>query len=324
MNKLRLITTTALAAMLAFGANAQEAGDNVLTVRLNTDVRNLDPAHWFSEYDKQVAMPIYDGLIRYVPGTYETELALAESLEVSDDGTRIDFTLRQGVQCQNGYGELTANDVKFSFERFLDEENPSPYVDDWRPLQEVEVTGDYEGTIVLDSAFAPLFSSTLPIMSGKIVCQAAVEDLGVEEFALNPVGTGPYMLESWNPNQDVTLVRNPDYYGEAPHFDAIHFVIISDEQSAELALRSGEVDFGQLQLSSLIGLERDPSIETQIYPDLAYRWIGMNVENPKLEDVRVREAIRLAIDVPSIMIVAYEGLVDQSYAMIAQGLTGSL
>lgn len=318
----RFLTTSVLALVFTGSALAQDEDGGTLTVRLPTDVRNLDPAHWFSEYDKQVAMPLYDGLIRYIPGTYETELVLAESLEVSDDGTRIDFTLRQGVQCHAGYGELTANDVKYSFERFLDTDYPSPYVDDWRPLQGVEVTGDYEGTIVLDKAFAPLFNSTLPMMSGSIVCEEAVADLGVEAFAMNPVGTGPYLFDSWNPNRDITLVRNADYWGEQPYFDEIRFVIIPDEQSAELALRAGEVDFSLLQLSALSLLERDPNIETTTYPGLSYRWIGMNVEHPKLEDVRVREALRLAIDVPSILIVAYEGLAEQSHALVAEGLTG--
>ncbi len=321
-NFTRIITAAFLLALIAGPAMAQDDGGGTLTVRLPTDVRNLDPAHWFSEYDKQVALPLYDGLIRYIPGTYDTELVLARTLEVSDDGTRIDFTLHEGVQCHDGYGELTASDVKYSFERFLDPANPSPYVDDWRPLQSVEVTGRYEGTIVLENAFAPLFSSTLPLMSGAVVCEEAVEDIGIEAFAMNPVGTGPYMFGNWNPNRDVTLVRNPDYFGEQPYFDEIRFVIIADEQSAELALRAGEVDFAQLQLSALALLERDPGIETNVYPGLSYRWIGMNVEHPKLQDVRVREAIRLAIDVPSILIVAYEGLAEQSFALIAEGLPG--
>lgn len=317
----RILAAITLVSLLVPAASAQE-GEEVLTVRLVADIRNLDPAHWFSEYDKQVAMPLYSGLVRYQPGTYETELDLAESIESSEDGTEIHFTLREGVQCHGGYGELTANDVKFSFERFLDPDNPSPYADDWRPLERVEVTDTYEGTIVLSSAFAPLWNSTLPLMAGSVVCEAAVEEMGAQAFGTSPVGTGPYMLDSWEPNRQVVLKRNPDYYGEAPHYDEIRFVVIQDEQSAELALQAGDVDFSQLQLSSLFQLERNPNIETVVHPNLSYRWIGMNVENPKLEDVRVREAIRYAIDVPSILIVAYEGMVEESHALIAEGLTG--
>lgn len=320
----RIVAVLALIACLATPALAQESGDadRVLTVRLPTDIKNLDPAYWFSRYDKDVAMPIYSGLIRHQPNSYETELELAESLDVSDDGTEIRFTLRQGVQCHRGYGELTADDVKFSFERFLDEENPSPYADDWRPLDRVDVTGRYEGTIVLSSAFAPLWNSTLPLMSGSVVCQEYVEEVGADVFATDPVGTGPYQFTSWDPNREIVLERNPDYFGDAPFYDEIRFVIISDEQTAELALQSGQVDFSEVQFSSLPLLERDAGVSTNVLPSLSYGWIGMNVENPKLEDVRVRQAIRLAIDVPSILIVAYEGAVERSNSLIAPGLNG--
>ena len=86
--------------------------------------------------------------VTFKPGTWELQNVLAEEIKTSDDGLRIEFKLKEGVQFQKGYGELTAEDVKFSHERFLD---PAwtPHKGDWEALDKVEVTGKYTGVIVL-------------------------------------------------------------------------------------------------------------------------------------------------------------------------------
>lgn len=287
------------------GTSDPDREPRVLRIRIPTDIKNMDPAHWFSRYDQIVGSPLLSGLIAYEPGSYETRLDLAESLEVSEDGTQLHFRLKEGVMCHKGNGELTAADVKFSYERFHDPDLPSPYGDDWQVLDRVDVTGRYEGTIVLSAPFAPLWHTTLPMMAGADI-----------------VATGPYYLDRWEPDRQVVLKRNTEYFGEQPYYDEIRFIVIKDEQSAEIALESGEVDFGEVQLSSLMLFERNPSLETVLRPSLSYRWIGLNAEHPKLADRRVREAIRLAIDVPSILIVAYEGQAEQSGAIIGEGITG--
>lgn len=300
------------------------ASAQTLRVRLETDIKNVDPAHWFSNIDQSVALPIFAGLIKEDPATGEIELDLATELEQSEDGRTVDFTLREGVQCHRGVGELTADDVKFSFERFLSTENPSPYADDWRGLEEVEVTGRYSGTIHFAEPFMPLWTSTLPRLSGAIVCEDHVEAVGVEAFKTDPVGAGPYEFVSWTPDQEIVLQRNEAYYGDLPEWEEIRFVVIKDEQAAEIALESGAVDITRVPLSSLFMYEDYPGITITSKPSLSYSWIGFNVEHPKLQDVRVREAIINAIDVQSIIDVAYEGRAVQAPGMIAPGLFGAL
>lgn len=299
------------------------SADN-LRIRLETDIKNMDPAHWFSNIDQTVAMPIFSGLVIENPNTGEVELDLATSLEQSDDGLQVHFALREGVQCHRGLGELTASDVKFSFERFLDPDNPSPYADDWQTLDHVEVIDDYHGTIHFSEPFAPLWTSTLPRLSGAVVCEAHVEQVGFDAFGTDPVGSGPYEFVSWSPDQQIILKRNDAYYGDTPEWDEIRFVIIKDEQAAEIAIESGSVDVTRIPLSSVFMYEHHPTIEVDSSPGLSYSWIGMNVEHPKLADVRVREAITLAIDVPSILLVAYEGQAERAHGMIAPGLLGAL
>ena len=299
------------------------SADN-LRIRLETDIKNIDPAHWFSNIDQTVALPIFAGLVAENPETGEIELDLATSVEQSEDGLRVDFTLREDAQCHRGLGEVTASDVKFSFERFLDTDNPSPYADDWQTLDHVEVIDDYTGVIHFTEPFAPLFTSTLPRLSGAIVCQEHFEAVGFDAFGTDPVSAGPYEFVSWKPDQEIVLKRNEAYYGETPAWDEIHFVIIKDEQAAEIAIESGSIDVTRIPLSSVFMYENHPTIGLDSSPALSYSWIGMNVENPKLADVRVREAITLAIDVPSILLVAYDGQAAPGRGMVAPGLLGAL
>src|SRR5699024_9293027 len=115
-------------------------------------------------------------------------LDAAEEFEMNDEGTEIEFKLREGIQFHHGYGEMTAEDVKFSFERIIDPDENSQYASDWETLEEVEVTGKYTGKIILSEPFAPLLASTIPWTPGSILSKEAYEDRG-ERFALDPVGS---------------------------------------------------------------------------------------------------------------------------------------
>ena len=156
-------------------------------------------------------------LISYKPGAdrWEWELEAAEEVKQLDD-TTIAFRLKRGWQWTGGFGELTAEDVKFSFERIADPANKSPYHDDWSALDHVEVTGPYTGTIKLKQFFAPLWSTTLPVGSGRIVCKKAVEALPDKKFTTSvPASCGPYMLAEWQPKQRTVLRAQPRLQGPA-------------------------------------------------------------------------------------------------------------
>ena len=299
-----------------------ESGPRILRVRLYGDIQNLDPAHRISQNDDVVLNAVNEGLVRYGPGSYEVINQLAESIEMSEDGLRIDFKLKEGVQWHRGYGEVTAEDVKFSFERFLDPELEAAYADDWATLDQVEVHDRYSGTIVLSEPFAPLWSTTLPVASGNIISKAFAEEVGPEGLATDAVGTGPYMFAEWEPEQQVVLERNPDYHGEQPYWDEIHLIPISDDLSAEVALEAEELDFALISVPSIERFERHPQLEVVTFPSLRYNWIGMNIEHAKFQDINVRQAIRYGVDVPSILQAAYDGKVEQEKTLIPPGLLG--
>ena len=301
---------------------ATPAKPKILRVNMGWDIASVDPAFISLTGEAQVGEMIFPGLVVHDPVTHEMVNDLAERIEVSEDGLEISFKLKEGIMWQRGYGEVTAEDVKYSFERMIDEELGGWYFDDWATLDHVEVTGKYEGTIILNDLHAALWTSTLPEYSGKIVPKAYIEEVGYEAFGTDPVGVGPYLFDEWVPLERVVLKRDPDYYGKAPYYDEIRLLMIEDTQAAEAALETGEIDFTFIDLISVERFEADPDFAVTVLPTLGFEWIGMNIEHPKLQDINVRQAIRYAIDVPGIIQVAFDGLVDQSKTLIPPGVLG--
>jgi peptide/nickel transport system substrate-binding protein len=299
-----------------------EAEAKVLRIRANSDLSTADPAFHPASMDTMVAESVMEGLVTYQPGTWEVVNVLAEAITPSADGLTIDFKLREGIQFHDGYGELTAEDVKYSYERFLDPDLNASYSGDWAALDHVEVTGKYTGTIVLTEPFSPLWASTLPVTGGLIVSKAYVEEVGAEAFGLNPVGTGPYEFGEWRPNERVVLTRNPDYWGDAPEWDEIHLVPIPDGSAAEIAMETGEIDFGDIPLDSLERFEANDEFEVISLTTQDYSGIFLNVQHPNLQDINVRQAIRHGVDVPSIIEGVYDGRYDRACALVAPGQIG--
>jgi peptide/nickel transport system substrate-binding protein len=298
------------------------AEEKVLHLRLRGGANDLDPAFWPSHTDEAIMNSIGEGLVRYKPGTWEVENLLAETIEQSEDGLSIEFKLREGVQFHKGYGEVTAEDVKYSFERFRDPELAASYAGDWATLDHVEVTGTYTGIIHLTEPFAPLWTTTLPLGSGLVLSKAAIEEKGDEGIKTDPIGTGPYLFEERIPDQTVTLARNPDYWGEPGEWDTIVWHEISQDSAAEIALETGEVVFGEVSPEAYLRYESDPNFQVSKITGLDYTWLNANVASPRLADKNVRLAIRYAIDANEIIEAAYAGLYARACSMIAPGQIG--
>ena len=312
---------TAAPAPTATSAPAKAAAPKTLRVRLGHDIRNLDPAFQYSDQEGVVSNCVFNNLVVYKAGTYDVVNDLAETIKASDDGKTITFKLREGVKWHKGYGEVTTEDVKFSYERYAKVD--SPYKDDWKVLDQVQIVDKYNGKIILKEAFAPLWHSTLPVERGGILCKKYTEEVGNEKFATNILGSGPYIFTEWQPGQKVILKANPDYFAGKPAFDEIDFFPIEEDKTAEVGYEAGELDFGMISAGSVDRYKADSRFKFLKKPQLGYKWIGMNVESPKLKDINVRQAIRYAIDVPSILKASYLGQVDQEYTLLAPGLLGN-
>jgi peptide/nickel transport system substrate-binding protein len=313
----------AQAATQAPAATSEPAssGPKVLKVRLIRDINNLDTANVTGAVEDTVDRAVLEGLFRYnADGKLEPQLA--ESYKVSEDGLTIDFTLRKGVMWQRGYGELTTDDVKFSYERFLVTDPKPAYADDWSSLDHVEILDKYTGKLVFKKPQATLWTSVLPMTSGLIVSKKFYEEAGADKVKTDLVGTGPYLFSEWTPKQQIVLKRNPDYWGAQPYYDEMDLLPVDDDKAAEVALQAGELDFSVISLASVDKFQSDSNFNVNLIPSTAYNWIGLNVESPKLKDINVRQAIRYGIDVPSILAAAYNDKAPRANALIPEGTPG--
>lgn len=304
-------------------ANVAHAADGKIVVRTDEDLQNLDPANRAGAIDVNVILAVNQGLVKFKPGTTEWENdAAAEIKQVND--TLIEFKLKEGLKFTGGYGDLTAEDVKFSFERFI---KPGPdgakvtYADDWAALESVEVTGPLTGKIHLKAPSPAVWLIALADGSGAIISKKAFEALG-DKFKTTAIGSGPYILKEWVPRDHFTLVANPDYIGEKPAFDEIVAKPITDDKTAQLALQAGEIDFARIDPAVAKDIEAAKGLKVEKLSAIDYVWIGPNIEKKPFDDVRVRQAIRKAIDVPAIIAAAYNGAVEQAFALEAPGLLG--
>ena len=302
-------------------AFAQE--DKVLKIHNDGDMERLDPTSRGGWYDETVMFAIFSGLIRYSGGDdWAWELDAAKSLDDSDP-LNIEFELRPGIEFTGGFGEMTAEDVKFSYERFADPDVEAVYGSDWAALDQVDVTGKYTGVIRLKEAFAPLFTSTLPNASGLIISKKAVEESGKPVIATDPLAcSGPYQLAEWRPREIIRLTRNPGWDGPKPYYDEIQLYPIADVTAAETAFAAGDLDCTQIAINSIPAYEGTENTLT-VKPALGYAWVGMNVDNPKLADVKVRRAIQHAVNVQEIVDATFGGAVDPAYGLVPPPLLGA-
>jgi peptide/nickel transport system substrate-binding protein len=323
-----LVASGAEALLTGATANAAVAAGSTLRLRANFDIQNTDPAFWPTHIDEWIALCSMEGLVSFKPGTFDNVNCLAESLEQSKDGRRIHFKLKRGVEFHGGYGEMTSDDVKYSYERIAGLTKPNlhaVYQGDWNALQRVKPEGKYAGTIILKESFAPLSRSTMPAGAGLVVSKKAVVKLG-KKFATHPIGTGPYEFTSWTPKQKIVMTRFDKYAGSnkgfvhGPFFETINVIPIVNDSAAETALRAGDIDFTEIATGSVDRLKADSRFQSVSRNTLDYQFLAMNVTDPMLQDINLRMAIRSAIDVPGIIQAAYDGKWTRANAIIPKNM----
>jgi peptide/nickel transport system substrate-binding protein len=307
------------------GGGGGAAEDGRLSIRVVQDLQSLDPAFMTSSIDDAIMVCVAENLVTYAAGSDEVVNELAEEITSSEDGLTHTFTLKDGMQFHGGYGAVTADDVKFSFERIAGLTDPpleSTYQGDWATLTEVEVTGDLTGVIHLSAPFPPLFTTTLTGNAGLVISRAAYQELG-DGFATQPIGSGPYEFSAWERGQRVLLSRFADWqqpsaeWAEEPAWEEIEFLPIPEDNSADIAIETGQVDFGQIAYSSVRRFQDDGQFAVTTQPTLDYAFIGFNVTDPPLADVEVRRALRQALDVDSMLVAAFDGQTTRAHCLLS-------
>jgi len=300
------------------GARAQA---QKLTVRMDQDIAILDPGYMVggTEIESQNAcLPCLVNLDLSADSYTWKPSVYVEKFE-QRDATHYDFTLKPGFKWSNGFGELTAEDVKYSYERI----KTTDWKGNFEALDHVELTDKYSGTLVLSQPYAPFGVAALTSGGSVILCKAAMEKVGGKYTTEFPAVCGPYILE-WTPKQKLAFKANPDWTGPKPAYAEIDGLIINEPSAAELAYEAGEVETTMITPATHARYkEKLPENSAiQIAGSLQYMWLGMNTENPKLSDIRVRQAIQHAVDAKQVIQGAYAGITEQSYGIICPGLLG--
>ncbi|CAO3433769.1 ABC transporter substrate-binding protein [Azospirillum doebereinerae] len=281
---------------LSFAALA--ADTPVLRVRIGSDIGNLDPARIFQIENQTVATQIYSGLVKYDEATNAIIPDLATEWTVSPDGTVYSFALRGGVAWHKTFGAFSSDDVKFSFERVLDPQTGSSYRGQFASIKSVEAPSPDRVVITLTEPNSGFLHKVSAFNQGWIVSRKALAELGDKAYALNPIGTGPFVFESWVPGREVTLSANKAYFGGAPKVDGLLFRVIKDETAAAIALENGEIDiFFGLQQPEVIQRLKGGGKVTVLDRDANHTInLVLNTAIKPLNDVRVRQALYHAIN----------------------------
>jgi peptide/nickel transport system substrate-binding protein len=298
--------------------------NDTLKMRLVAEVLVLDPAFRTSESELWVSDAVLPKLINFKAGDrWEWELYSAESIEQVDPLT-IMFKLKPGQKWTGDYGEVTAEDVKYSFERFKDAKLAAPNAPLWGALDNVEVVDKLSGIIHLKEPYAGLFGYILPHDGGQIVCKRAVEEAGGRFGADTPATGGPYKIVEIRPGQGVILERDPNWIGAAPAFARIEMTPISDSKSSENAVRSGDLDFGEISVSAVPAMRGNvpDDFTMEVRPTNNFLWFCANMSNPDLKNGSVRKALQMAVDRKAVVEGAFSGVVEPSYSVAAKGMPG--
>jgi peptide/nickel transport system substrate-binding protein len=278
------------------------------TFRLGFDTAPLgfDPHAATNFASMNVYENVYDSLFEF-NSDLELVPTLCESYEVVDDVT-YQFFIREGVLFHNGK-ELTAEDVKYSFERMIDPENAFPRVQWFGRLDNVEVDDDYTCTFTLQETFAP-FISYMGMQGAAIVDSEMDEQYGdlMDVEAAN--GTGPFRLVSYETDREARLERFEDHWrGDVPYVDEVQWMIQSDESSRVAAIRADEADMVRLfDVQNVFVLEEEFTVHREFVTSRALTII--NCRNEPLSDPRVRQAIAYAIDRQDFIEAAMFGLAE--------------
>lgn len=268
-----------------------------LVIRTSTDPDNLDPHLSAASLTQQMMLNVFESLVKPAPDSSVVP-GLAESYRVSDDGLTYTFTLRQGVKFHDG-SPLRVEDVVYSFERLMGKGMEKPLTNSLNDVASVEAPD--ERTVVF--TLKQVNSSFLALLPTLVVIPAANDG----QHDKTPIGTGPYRLAEYTPQQRVVLEKFDQYWQPGvPRIDRVEFVIIPDDQTAFLQLRSGAIDLASVSADQISQLGDDFKVISQGANSVML--MGLNHAKEPYNNPEVRRAIAHAIDRDAINTVVYEGL----------------
>ncbi len=224
------------------------------------------------------------------------------------------FHLRPGVLFHDGH-PFSAKDVKFTYEAIMDPRNLSPRISDFEPIKKIEIIDPLTVKVIYKRLYSPALSSwQIGILPEHLLNREALrkeamsKGMDPEKFSIrdssfnrNPVGCGPFRFKKWVSDQYIILERFEDYWEGPPNYKKYIFRVIPDPLTQEMEFYAGTIDHYDVQPHQVERLKKDPRFQAFSGLSFGYTYIGYNLRRKPFDDVRVRKALGMAIDVEKII-----------------------
>ncbi|MHC4959836.1 MAG: ABC transporter substrate-binding protein [Planctomycetota bacterium] len=307
-------------------ASTAEQGGTFVWGR-GADSVSLDPANVSDGESVKVVTNIFDTLVTFKPGTTEIIPWVARSWETNDDQLVWTFELREDVTFHDGT-PLNAEAVVFTFMRQKDEKHAARKATDdfsyfhsnFKALESVEATSEFVVRFKLKQPYAP-FLAALTLHNCCIVSPAAFQT--GKDFSRNPVGSGPFVFQSWESDVSITLAANDKYWNGRPPLDQLIFKPIENNSARLKELQGGGLSgMDNPALTDLAKAQSDKRVRLLYRPGINVCYMAMNTLKAPFDDPRVRQAIAYAIDKRRLIQAANDGIGEPAVTMCPRSLAG--
>ncbi|MBE5843970.1 MAG: ABC transporter substrate-binding protein [Butyrivibrio sp.] len=283
--------------------------DNTLTFSFSDEISNIDIIHAYAVENDIITTAIAEQLFYYGPDS-SIQKGLVETEEQPADNVYV-YNIKENVKFSDGT-PLTADDVVYSLERQRDPEVAGELSWMFENVDTIEKTGDYQVTVTLkqpDATWQYTMATTASLVISKAYAEEHAENLGTADGGL--VGSGPYVIESWDQGSEIVLTKNENYWDDSLSldFDKVDFKFIPDASVAKLSLESGEIDFTTaITADSAYELESNDNVNVQAVDYFGETFLSFNNSREPFNDKNVRKAIAYAVDKQSLVDNVYYGL----------------
>lgn len=285
-------------------SGTEETGGTLRIVTLS-DATSLDPQFITNIPSANfIYQKVYENLV-----TFDENMEIIPNL--ASDWNQIDdvtweFTLEEGITFHDGE-PFNADAVKITLDRLLDPETGSPQREKVSMIEEVKVIDDTTVQLILSEPYAPILS-ILASQEASILSPKSIQE-DPDSLSDTPVGTGPFVFESWNSGQSITLSKNESYWGEPAKVDEVVFEIIPEDSTRLAMIETGEAHISDnIPVTELDRIENSDSLILNRTEGLAVEYIGFNNREAPFDNIDLRKAVSHAIEREAIINGVYNDI----------------
>ena len=286
-------------------ADGEIADPTVVTIARGTDTVTLDPAFAGDNVDIWVDSLIFEGLVRASEDGTEIQPCLADTWDISEDGLTYTFHIRDGAKFSDG-SDVTAEDAAFSIERALNDGSWNSLIS---CIKEAKAVDDSTVEIDLNNPSGSLLSCLASFICA-VYPESYYSETDTDTLTREPLGSGAFYLEEWDPDEKMILKKNPYYWEEGyPLADEIDLLVVPDDNTRLMQLQAGQIDAMEgVSAQMRTQLESTQGVKILDFPTTHVDYVSFNYTNEKLNDKRVRQALNYATNREDINQAVFGGL----------------